>query len=208
MQTRFLWVELYLLSFAPADTVLPPVASDPCGVSSLPPPVHPLSCALSSSASASPELSVGTKHGPCRPGMVIHKYHLQNPVSNEGDREGLIIAYISAARLFCITDEARLLIIPDIFSCYTQNKHSNMNRMVSHIFPIMVGGIWTSRMPPRKFQSPCLFSQSSYLWTPPNRRQIHSSISEACYLSKPVAKIWTKHHSFSMLVALFFPRKL
>lgn len=52
-----------------------------------------------------------------------HKYHLQNPVSNEGDRKGLIKAYISASRLFCITDESGLLTIPDIFSCYTQNKH-------------------------------------------------------------------------------------
>ena len=26
--------------------------------------------------------------------------------------------------MFCITDEARLLVIPDVFSCDTQNKHS------------------------------------------------------------------------------------
>lgn len=56
-------------------------------------------------------------------GWWLHKNHLQNPVFNEGDRKSLIIAYISVTRLFCTTDEARLLIIPDFQLLHSEQAY-------------------------------------------------------------------------------------
>lgn len=57
-------------------------------------------------------------------GMVKTQKSPAEPSIYEGDRKSLVMVYTSAAKLFCITDGARLLIIPDIFSYYTQNKHT------------------------------------------------------------------------------------
>uniref|UniRef100_A0A3B4FI89 Uncharacterized protein n=1 Tax=Pundamilia nyererei TaxID=303518 RepID=A0A3B4FI89_9CICH len=53
-----------------------------------------------------------------------HKYHLEHPVADEGNREGLVIAYIPAPRLLGVADEVGLLVIPNVFCGDAQDQHS------------------------------------------------------------------------------------
>ncbi|KAJ0054819.1 hypothetical protein NL108_005332, partial [Boleophthalmus pectinirostris] len=52
-----------------------------------------------------------------------HKNHLKDPVANEGDGEGLVVADISTSRLIRVADKVGLFVIPDIFSSDAQNQH-------------------------------------------------------------------------------------
>lgn len=118
-------------------------------------------------------------------GWWWHRSHLQNPLSNEGDRTSLGVAHSSAARLFCITEEARLRIIPDIFSCYTQNKHTKYEQgdepdLSNH------GGVDLNFLQNASKEIPvphaCLVHHLSS--EPHQLRGIKSSILTACYCLK------------------------